>query len=234
MHLQEISYFKIKELKIRRAFLPIGTIEAHGPAPVGTDNYIPFKLCEELSNDFFAIILPSISYGINKSLDYYLGSMGISQKTFKLLVYDVLRACYKNKFEEIFIFNGHSGNTDALRDVSYKAHRKFALKIAIINWWELAKDINYFSEQRGHAGIDEISMLIYSYPKALNEIKDKFKSYNPKSGLIVYPNPRSILIESEEIDYNKLDLEKAKEYFKLVKERIKNYINEVIEGWKEI
>jgi creatinine amidohydrolase len=234
MHLQSISYFKLKSLKIERAFLPVGTIEAHGPAPLGTDNYIPFKLSEELSNEFNAIILPTISYGINKSLDFYIGSMGISEKTFKLLIYDVLKSCYKNGFKEVFIFNGHSGNTNALKEVSYKAHKNYNLKIAIIDWWEVVKDIDYFKEQKGHAGIDEISMLIYSYPKALNEIKGSFKAYKITSGITAYPNPRSILIDKNEIDFSNLELEKAKEYFSIVKEKIKNYIWEIIEGWKEI
>lgn len=233
MHLQSISYFKLKSLKIERAFLPVGTIEAHGPAPLGTDNYIPFKLSEELSNEFNAIILPTISYGINKSLDFYIGSMGISEKTFKLLIYDVLKSCYKNGFKEVFIFNGHSGNTNALKEVSFKAHKKFHLKIAIVDWWEIAKEIDYFKENTGHAGIDELSMLIYAYPKALNEIKGIYKSYKPNS-LIVYPNPRSILIDNNQIDYSILDLEKAKEFFKIIKEKIKYYINEVLEGWREI
>ncbi len=234
MHLQSISYFKLKELEVERAFLPVGTIEAHGPAPLGTDNYIPFKLSEELSLELSAIVLPTISYGINKSLDFYKGSIGISERTFKLLIYDILKSCYKNGFKEIFIFNGHSGNTESLKNIAYKSHKNYNLKIAIINWWEIAKDINYFDEQKGHAGMDELSMLIYSYPKAFNEIKGIYKSYIPKSGIINYPNPRSILIDKTQIDYSKLDLEKAKEYFKLVKERIKAYILEIIEGWREI
>ncbi|MEO0224070.1 MAG: creatininase family protein [candidate division WOR-3 bacterium] len=233
MQLQTISYFKLKELNIKKVFLPVGTIEAHGPAPLGTDNFIPFKLAEELANDFSAIVLPIVSYGINKTIDYYCGSMGISEKTFKLLIYDILSSCYKNGFEEIFIFNGHSGNTIALKEVSFKAHKKFNLKIAIIDWWEVAKEIDYFKENKGHAGIDELSMLIYAYPKALNDIKGIYKSYKPNS-LIVYPNPRSILIDNNQIDYSILDLEKAKEFFRIIKEKIKQYINEVLEGWKEI
>ncbi|MCS7244956.1 MAG: creatininase family protein [candidate division WOR-3 bacterium] len=233
MELERISYFKLKELNINRAFLPIGTIEAHGPAPLGTDNYIPYILSKELSKEFNAIVLPTVSYGINKSLDYYLGSMGISEKTFKSLVLDILKSCYKNKFSEIFIFNGHSGNSAIIKEVSYKAHVKYNLKICIIEWWEIAKDIDFFKEYRGHAGIDEVSMVIYAIPDVISEIRKNFKSYTIKMGITNYPNPRSILVDRENIEYA-LDLEKSREFFLLVKERIRNYILEVIEGWREI
>lgn len=233
MELERISHFKLKELNINRAFLPIGTIEAHGPAPLGTDNYIPYILSRELAKEFNAIVLPTVSYGINKSLDYYLGSMGISERTFKSLVFDILKSCYKNKFFEIFIFNGHSGNSTMIKEASYKAHLKYGLKICIVEWWEIAKDIDFFKEFKGHAGIDEVAMVIYAVPEAISKIKGSYKSYVIKSGISNYPNPRSILIDRENIEYA-LDIEKSKEFFLLVKERIKSYILEVIEGWKEI
>jgi len=74
-----------------RVFFPVGTVEPHGPLPVGTDNIIAEYLANSLAEKFQAGVLPLFPFGINKSLYGYKGGISLSADTFKSVIYEVLQ-----------------------------------------------------------------------------------------------------------------------------------------------
>ena len=62
--------------------IPIGTIEAHGAIPLGTDNIIPQALARDLAPRFDALVAPPVTYGVTNSLLPYPGSTTVSSETF--------------------------------------------------------------------------------------------------------------------------------------------------------
>ena len=59
--------------KITRVLVPVGTMEAHGVLPLGTDTLIPDRLADRLAEPLDALIAPAMPYGITSSLLPYPG-----------------------------------------------------------------------------------------------------------------------------------------------------------------
>jgi creatinine amidohydrolase len=53
-----IDFKKLIPKRIKTVILPIGTIEAHGVIPLGTDNIIPEEIALEIAEKIDAVICP--------------------------------------------------------------------------------------------------------------------------------------------------------------------------------
>ncbi len=237
MDLQLMSSYELKEKKPTRAFLAVGTVEAHGPAPLGTDNIIPQMFVRELVKEFGGVVLPPFNYGINKSLQAHAGSLGITQEAFQGVIYDIAGGLKQHGFREFIIVNGHGGNSGALKSVAYRIHSDYGLKVAILEWWGMVNSDEHFPEGMvGHAGLDEISLVLHAYPELLDKLSGvgKAKASSFKPGLVVYPNTISILMYhgEKEIDYSLLSKERAERFFEAVLQSMKDLLGEVLEGWE--
>ena len=87
--LEEMIWQQVQEIvpdKCDLIFLPVGTIEAHGAAAIGTDNIIPTYVADYLGERFNAIVAPCVNYGITRSLYGYAGSLTIKPENFKAMV----------------------------------------------------------------------------------------------------------------------------------------------------
>ena len=93
--LQKLTWKDVDRLvpaKIDRIFFPVGTVEAHGAAALGTDNFIPESIAEYLADKIDGLIAPTLSYGITKSLYGYPGSITIQSDNFRNFVDDILKS----------------------------------------------------------------------------------------------------------------------------------------------
>ena len=70
------------------AIVPVGTIEAHGAIPLGTDTLIPEALAEDLAPRLNALIAPSVAYGVTNSLLPFPGSTTVSSATFSAYLFE--------------------------------------------------------------------------------------------------------------------------------------------------
>jgi creatinine amidohydrolase len=238
-HLQKLSWLKIKGLvpsKINTILLPVGTVEAHGSSCLGTDNFIPEAIAEGIAERLNAIIAPTVSYGITKSLYRYKGSSTIETSTFKLYVRDILDSFARSDFKNIIILNGHGGNNDALKTVAYEFHKENKANICVIHWWELCEDFTsqFYDNIGGHAGNNETAM-VHAIDPALagEEDYDPDLAYWYRPGANVYPVPGNILLYKEGEGYPDFDEKKAKEYQRKVIEIIGDFVELVIKRWKK-
>src|SRR3990172_12167228 len=136
--LDELTWLEFKKLvpkKFDAVILPVGTIEAHGVAPLNTDNLIPVRISEMIAPDLKAMLAPLIPYGITRTLLAYPGSLTVSSVTFENYVSEVLDSLAEKGFKRIVIMNGHGGQMDELRHASTRVHQARKIKVAVIHWW---------------------------------------------------------------------------------------------------
>ncbi|TET94781.1 MAG: creatininase family protein, partial [Candidatus Zixiibacteriota bacterium] len=87
--LQRLSWLKVREFvpsTIDTILLPVGTVEAHGSACLGTDNFIPEAIALGVAERLNALVAPTLSYGVTRSLYRYPGGITINPKTYELLI----------------------------------------------------------------------------------------------------------------------------------------------------
>ena len=62
--LQRLNWIKVKKLvpdKIDTVIFPVGTLEAHGSACLGTDNFIPETIAEGIAERLNALVAPVVN-----------------------------------------------------------------------------------------------------------------------------------------------------------------------------
>ena len=237
--LQRLSWLKIKELiptKIDTIIFPVGTVEAHGSACLGTDNFIPETIAEGIAERLNALIAPTVNYGITKSLYRYNGGACITPSTFQLYVRDVLDSLADNGFKHIILMNGHGGNNTALKEVAYEFHRHKKCNIAVIHWWELCGEMTreFFGHHGGHAGTDETAIVQALDPALAGQsLYDPELAYYYQPGADIYPIPGSILLYKEGEGYPNFDLDQAKEYREKVITMVGDFAEMIISRWRK-
>ncbi len=238
--IQRMTWTKVKYLvpdSIKTVLLPIGTMEAHGSAALGTDNFIPQAIAESQAQRLNALIAPVLNYGITKSLYQYPGSMTIQPQHFAPFVTDILNSLVDCRFKYIIVLNGHGGNNSALKQAAYDIHYRRGTYIAVIHWWMLIGDltVEHFGQAGGHAGLDETACVQAIDPALVDkdEYNDKM-AWQMRPGSDVYPSPGSVLLYKEGEGEPNFDYQQAKTYLPKVCEAVGDYILEVIEQWKQL
>ena len=223
--------------KIETCFLPVGTIEAHGCGPLGTDNIIPEFLANNLSEEFNAIVSPTISYGITHSLLPYPGSITIDDNVFEDYIMQVLYGLSSINFKKIIIFNGHGGNNNALKNAVYKIYKERNVYCAVIHWWILCAELTkeYFGEAGSHAGVDENAVVYAISPELIDKnLYKKEDIYLYNDGVYAVPIPGSIIIYKKDEGAPRFDLKEAADFKDKLLLLIKNHLTGIFSGWKNL
>ncbi|UCG60563.1 MAG: creatininase family protein [Candidatus Zixiibacteriota bacterium] len=237
--LQKLNSIQIKEMvpaEIDTVLLPVGTVEAHGSACLGTDNLIPEAIAESIAGRLNALIAPTISYGITKSLYRYPGGFTIKPETFRLYIRDVLDSLANSSFKNVFILNGHGGNNTDLKTLAYEFHRDRKVNIAVLHWWQLCADMTreFFGHVGGHAGTDETAMVQAIDPEqAYEQMHDDDLAYYFRPGADVYPVPGTILLYQEGEGLPNFDLERARQYREKVFQCVGEFAESVLARWRK-
>jgi len=237
--LQKLSWLKVRELvpsPIDTIIFPVGTIEAHGSACLGTDDIIPEAIALGITERLNALVAPTLNYGITKSLYRYPGGVTINPKTYQLLIGDILNSLADTGFKNVIVMNGHGGNNDVLKTVAYEFHFERKTNIAVIHWWELCSEMTneFFGHAGGHAGTDEAAMVMTIDPALLDkETYDPDLAYHFRAGADVYPVPGSILLYKEGEGYPEFDVEKARQYYEQVVAAVGDFAETVLKRWKK-
>ncbi len=236
--LQRLQWRQVQALvpsQIRTLILPVGTVEAHGSACLGTDNYIPESISLAIAEGLHALVAPTVNHGITRSLIRYPGGTTVSPETFSGYVSEVIESAAMSGFKEFFIMNGHGGNNSALKQLALDLHREHGLCIAVIHWWELVEKVTeqHFGHAGGHAGTDETAMVLALDPSLADE-----KSYSPDlaytfvPGADIYPVPGTVLLYKEGEGYPEFDLIKAKEYQAKVFGAVRDFCLMIQSRWR--
>lgn len=237
--LQNLSWLTVRDLvpaKIDTILLPVGTVEGHGSACIGTDNYIPEMISNELAERLNALVAPTLNYGITRSLYRFNGGSTILEEHYRDFVRDILNSYADTGFHHVILMNGHGGNNTALKTVAEEFSRERKTNIAVIHWWQLCAQMTeqFFGHVGGHAGTDETA-LVQSIDPALGG-KDQYDpdlAYYFRPGADVYPVPGTILLYKEGEGHPNYDLSQVQDYRRKVCQTVGDFAEMVIGRWRK-
>ncbi|HUV31149.1 MAG TPA: creatininase family protein [Acidobacteriota bacterium] len=238
-HLHKLNWLTVRDLvpdKVDTVIFPVGTVEAHGTACLGTDNLIPETIADGIARRLNALIAPTVNYGVTRSLYRYNGSCTVKPSTLQLYVREVLDSFSDIGFRHVILMNGHGGNNDALKTVAHDFHRERACNIAVIHWWELCADMTreFFGHRGGHAGTDESAMVQAVDPDLIDrDAYDPDLAWYFRDGADVYPVPGTILLYKEGEGYPEFDVPKARAYREEVIEHVGQFAEMVVTRWRK-
>jgi creatinine amidohydrolase len=240
LKLEEMNWMEFGELvpkKIKTVLLPVGTIEAHGVASLGTDVSIPMFICEKIAGELKAIVAPPVYYGITQSLYSYPGSLTVSSSSFENYVTEIMLSLAEKGLSRILVVNGHGGHFSQLKEAAIKVHMEKKAKVAVIHWWILCEELTkkFFGQTGGHAGLDENAAILAVNPKSVKKSRYKKElAFFIKSGMHCLPAPGSILLYKKNEGFPEFDHKKAKAYMNKVCRKITDDILDVFSRWDKL
>ena len=170
--------FRITLKKIKRAIIPVGSLEQHGAhLPVSTDSLIAEYIAKLLSEKVGAFVLPVISYGV--SFEHKpMFNVSLRNSTLSTMLCDTCISLAENRIRKIIILNGHHGNTGALQYIPQEIQSKIPsyVNIHILHYWQM------MTPEFDHAGEVETSLVLAIAPelvhmdRAMPNSKDLSKS----------------------------------------------------------
>ncbi|MDY6786493.1 MAG: creatininase family protein [candidate division WOR-3 bacterium] len=234
---RRISHMNWKEVKdlrdeIDSIILPVGTIEAHGAGPLGTDSEIPRSMANDIAPFVNALILPTVYYGVTSTLLPYPGSIDITEEVLYNTVFNIALSLVKDNYRFLIILNGHGGNNSVLNRVKQAIYRETGMFVIIVHWWQFAYSITeeiYF-RPGGHSGVDETAMMIHIAPDSVNpDNYNRSLHYRRDSSIDSVPVPGPIIDYDEKISEPDFSPEKAKQYYNRVVESVSSRIQSIID-----
>lgn len=237
--LNDLNWMEVADLvpgRTQTAQLPVGTLEAHGVGPNGADNLVPEALAAYLAEELDALIAPTLSYGVNTTLDEYAGTFGISADVLRPLAEQVLSGLARNGFRNIIVLNGHGPNFGPLNDAALQVFRDSDARVLVINWWSATEQVTeeVFGESGGHAGLNENAALMAVAPDAVHPELYRPEQATPfkNDAWRAYPFPSPIGLYKPGEGYLDFDQAKAERYFRRVQEEVLRIVRDVMAKWE--
>jgi len=221
--------------------VPVGTIEAHGAIPLGTDTLIPEALADVLAPKFGALIAPSIAYGVTNSLLPFPGSTTVSSATFSAYLFEAAAGLVDAGFRRVVLLNGHGGQTGEVAAVVARLWNEKRAYAVAVEWWGFAEGLSqtiYPGSISGHAGVEETAMILAIAPDLVDgACAVTVRRFARHPGLRARPFPASIILDRRETSAEGapvLDPLKAKAFYAGVVDAIETGLRDVFAGWSEI
>jgi creatinine amidohydrolase len=234
---EELNWAQFEKIVPRQrdtAILPVGTIEAHGVAPLGTDNMIPFEMARRMADDLKAVIAPTVNYGITRTLLAYPGSLSVTAEAFEKYVTEIMLSIADCRFRKLVVLNGHGGHIEQFGRAAREVWQARKIKVAVVHWWMCCDDIveRIYGRAGGHAATDENAAIQAIRPELIHQdLYSDDMVYNQPSGFTIYPNPGTVLAYKEGAGLIDFDQKKAEEYLSAATERVKSHILEIFSRW---
>lgn len=140
--LREMSWMEAQEAfkQSDTVIMPVGTLHAHGPTPIGIDAISVEKLADEVGRRTGMMVLPLLPYGENDKMRNYPGSIAIGQHVFEAFCTDICRSLHRNGVRKVVFLNGHGGNREPLIRTGRNV-RELAMLIAVVEWWTIERTL---------------------------------------------------------------------------------------------
>lgn len=227
-----------------RVILPIGTVEAHGATCIGSDTYIPIHLAELTGKKCNALIAPAITHGATGlNISTHPGSIRIRPEIFTEYIVDVLEGLVRTGFKNIFIINGHGGNTESIEEATSRIFEKYEGKVRVLvsDWWTIPKAEEFSAEAFGvprhdvgaHGGLEEAALNQAINPDLFDW--ELFETLGPENvantfepGYRALPQPYTMGYLGY---YPTKDVEAAKRFAQMVADYYAETFNKAVEKW---
>jgi len=175
-------------------FLPISPMEEHGPhLPVGTDlltaidgSIEAIKILTKQHPELNSVLLPAVPLGYCEFNTDFPGSVSVSGRVVKDIVYSIASSLARHGFKYMIICTYHMSlaHLRGIYQGMKKAMRKFDMKIC--EPWgpyfynnEVEKrepKLGFDTSKEVHAGFRETSLMKYQYPYLVDESYTKLQN----------------------------------------------------------
>jgi creatinine amidohydrolase len=156
--------FRIALKKIRRAIIPLGSLEQHGAhLPLSTDSIIAEYFAGMVAEKVGAFVMPAMSYGV--SFEHKpMFNVSLRNSTLSTMICDACMSLAEMRIKQIIIVNGHHGNTGALQYISQDLQNKIARNVNVhtIHYWQM------MGCEFDHAGEVETSLVLAIAPELVH------------------------------------------------------------------
>ena len=201
----ELSWERFRDLVPRStdlALVPVGTVEAHGAIPLGTDTIIPEALAADLAEKLDGLVAPAVAYGVTNSLLPYPGSTTVSSSTFRAYLFEAAAGLVDAGFRRVVLVNGHGGQSEEVAEVVARLWNEKRAYAAAVEWWGLAAEASaaiYPGVASGHAGVEETAMVLAIAPDTIDATRaTTIRRAARRPGIRARPFPASIILDRPE------------------------------------
>ena len=175
--------------------LPVGATEQHGPhLGVGMDSRNATLLCEAVSRETGAPVLPTLSYGCSLGHSHrWPGTLALQPKTLIDSVVQIFEWLYHAGFRRLILVNGHVGNFAPLRCALEVIRSRFDDAMArICNVAEISPRvrIEFFADAEDwHANAAETSLMMAHAPELVRWEKLNDSDDPDRTAGLVFTHP---------------------------------------------
>ncbi len=169
--------------KTKRAIIPVGSLEQHGPhLPVSTDALIAEHVSKLVAQKVGALVLPAIAYGVSFEHDPMF-HVSLRNSTLSALVCDACAALAGHGVKEVVVINGHHGNIGALQYIAQDLAGRIPdnVSVHVLHYWHQMKN-----DELGHAGEVETSLVLAIAPELVRMEKAQAGAIKPTKSKAAY------------------------------------------------
>ena len=196
IQMEELSWKQIEELDKKKTifFLPISPLEEHGPhLPVGTDLLIAkdtateaIRILNRKNPELTYVLLPAVPLGYCKFNTDFPGSISVSSKVVRAVIYSIGSSLADHEFKYLIICTYHMaiGHLKGIYSGMEHVMRKYDMRIC--EPWspyfyngEVEKrepKLSFDTSKEVHAGFRETSLMKYQYPYLVDESHKKLQN----------------------------------------------------------
>jgi len=238
--LAETNWKAVKQADFQLAVLPWGATEAHNyHLPYGTDNVLADRIAEESARIAFGlggkvIVLPTVPFGVNTGQPDVKFDMNLNPGTQFLILKDLNTVLDRQDIHKLVILNTHGGNDfkQIIRELNLLFPKMF---ICQCNWFKIPGAENYFDDMGEHAGEVETSFMQYLIPELVlplaeaGEGKARIFSVDALNEGWAWAERKWTLVTKDTGIGNPAHAtaEKGENFFKLITEKIGNFLFEL-------
>lgn len=185
----------LRQSGMNLCLLPVGATEQHGPhLGVGMDSRNATLLCEAVSRETGAPVLPTLSYGCSLGHSRrWPGTIALQPQALIEFVVQIFDWLYTAGFKRLFLVNGHVGNFAPLRcALEIIRSRWDDAMVRICNVAEISERVRarFFADAEDwHANAAETSLMIARAPELVRFDKLSTSDDEDRTGELVFPHP---------------------------------------------
>ncbi|MBO3803387.1 MAG: creatininase family protein [Candidatus Brockarchaeota archaeon] len=127
--------------KCDAAFIPTGTIEGHGPIPLGCDSYVATAVAKLMAEKAGGVALPPLMYNFTGATTSFVGSVTVTFESQVSILKDIVRSLWRQGFRRIFIISIHGPNDIPIGTVVRGLFEWERIPVVYLNPWGTASRI---------------------------------------------------------------------------------------------
>jgi len=173
--------------------LPFGATEEHGShLPLGTDSMQCDEVVRRVSDEFGALVLPSVRYGECRTTRNFPGTISLRSETVQSVAFDIVSELARNGVKRVLVLSGHagSGHMAAIRlGVQRAVEQNPSLRAMVLSDYDIAYDLagKEFPASDGHAGQIETSRMLNARPDLVGRSRPVGTTRPPKYMIVNNP-----------------------------------------------